>query len=421
MNGSSTTAVPADNRGEPAAILSALMLRRILKTFGLLLLAALLLGFLPATLGAYGPYWKRWSTAFLTNPLSPAYWWYDPLERVAGRPGQPLPRAAAHENPFSLETLKAASRYAGAHKSSALMVLYDGNVVLERYWEDAGPDTLTAAHSMTKSLTAMLIGHAIADGFIESVDVSASVFLSEWDTDARRGISIRHLLNMASGVQETYDFTPRSARMQRTMGLDIISPNLAVGISHPPGQVFAHFNPNSQLLGVILERATGRRFSEYLAEKIWQPMGNRDGFMFADRVGGMVHTDCCMWTAIADWARIGEMLRLGGTFNGAPILPAGWVAAMTEPSAAYPNYGMQLWLGNTYEQNRRYDPSMDTFANFHSEPFLAADIFYLDGLGKQRVYVLPAHKLVILRVGSGDSDWDDAWLPNHFVRALDPV
>jgi len=251
------------------------------------------------------------------------------------------------------------------------------------------------------------------------VDISASAFLVEWDTDERRDITIRHLLNMASGVEETYDFTTRSPRMQRTMGLDIVVPNLEVGLSAAPGQVFAHFNPNSQLLGIILERATGQRFADYLSEKIWKPLGNQDGFLFLDRPGGMVHTDCCMWTAIMDWARIGEMLRRGGTFNGTAILPAGWVSRMTEPSAAYPNYGMQIWLGNSYEENRRYDPRMDTFANYHSEPFLAEDLFYLDGLGKQRVYVMPSRKLVIVRVGAGDAEWDDAWLPNHFVRALD--
>jgi CubicO group peptidase (beta-lactamase class C family) len=394
------------------------MIRTFFKAAGLVILMALLGGFLPATLGAYGPYWKRWSTAFLTNPLNPAYWWYDPLEQVAGRPGPPLPVATPADNPFPAAVLEDAADYAGAHSSDGLIVLYDGKVVLQRYWNDTGPDQLIAAHSMTKSLPAMLIGHAIAEGFIESVDIPAATFLREWDTAERRGITIRHLLNMTSGVEETYDFTPRSARMQRTMGLDIVKPNLEVGLSGPPGREFAHFNPNSQLLGVVVERATGRRFSEYLAEKIWQPLGNREAFMFVDRPGGMVHTDCCMWTALADWARVGEMLRLGGQFNGTDILPGGWVAAMTTASAAYPNYGMQLWLGRTHQQNRRYDPRIDTFANFHSEPFLAEDIFYLDGLGKQRVYILPTHKLVILRVGSGDSDWDDAWLPNHFVRAL---
>jgi CubicO group peptidase (beta-lactamase class C family) len=394
------------------------MIRTFFKGTGLLILLLLLAGYLPATLGAYGPYWKRWSTVFLTNPLDPAFWWYDSLETVPGKPGAPFEPAGQDTHPFSAAELQAAADYAGSHHSDALIVLYDGKIVLERYWNDTGRDDLIAAHSMTKLLPAMLIGHAVADGHIESVDVPAAEFLTEWDTPERRGITIRHLLNMTSGVEETYDFTPRSARMQRTMGLDIVKPNLDVGLSDPPGKVFAHFNPNSQLLGVIVERATGRRFTEYLTEKIWQPLGNRDAFMSVDRPGGMVHTDCCMWTALSDWLRIGEMLRLGGIFAGSAILPPGWVTAMTTPSAAYPNYGMQLWLGREYEENRRYDPHMATFANFHSEPYLAEDIFYLDGLGKQRVYILPSQRLVIVRVGSGDADWDDAWLPNHFVTAL---
>ncbi|MFQ5636264.1 MAG: serine hydrolase domain-containing protein, partial [Gammaproteobacteria bacterium] len=273
-------------------------------------------------------------------------------------------------------------------------------------------------HSMTKIFPAILIGHAIADGFIESPDVSASVFLPEWNDEAHRGITIRHLLTMSSGVQESYDFQPRSLRMQRVMGLDIVSANLDVEIRHAPGEVFAHFNPNPALLGVIVERATGRRFGDYLAEKLWQPIGARDAFLFVDRPGGMAHTDCCSWTAIQDWIRIGELLRNGGVFAGRQVIPKAWVGQMTTPSAANPNYGMQLWLGSEWAEYRRYDPDTDTFANWHSEPYLADDVIFLDGLGKKRLYVVPSYELVILRTGPNDSGWDDARLPNMLIAAL---
>ena len=393
------------------------MFKRALKTIGILFLAALLLGFLPATLGGYGPYWKRYSTAFLTNPLSPAYWWYEPLERVPGGGVRPIPPAEG--DIFDAQVRDAAIEYAGAHSTHALLVLYRGELALEHYWEGAASDTLIAAHSMTKTLPALMLGHAIADGFITSPDEPAAKYLPEWDTEERRGITIRDLANMASGVQESYDFSPRSLRMQRTMGVDIVPANLQVEVKHPPGTVFAHFNPNSQLLGVIIQRASGRRFSQYLSEKLWRPLGAHDGFLFVDQPGGMVHTDCCMWAAVSDWARLGEMLRRGGTVGGVSVLPEGWVAAVTEPSKANSNYGMQIWLGNRHEENRRYDPSLDTFANLHSEPFVARDIFYLDGLGKQRVYIIPSRELVIVRVGKGSSDYDDARLPNLFTRAVD--
>jgi CubicO group peptidase (beta-lactamase class C family) len=393
--------------------------KRVLKWFGYGLLLAILAGFVPATQGLYGLYWKRWSTSLLGNPLDPAFSWYDPLESVAGNFSEALPVANPAENTVDPAVLEEGAAYAGAHHSSAFVVMHRGKIISEHYWNDFGRDTLFPAHSMTKSLPAILIGHAIADGFIESADVSASRFLPEWDTVERRGITIRHLLNMSSGIFEPLEFAPKSGRMLRLFGLDIVAANLAADVAGEPGRQWGHFNPNSQLLGVIVERATGRRFGEYLTEKLWAPLGAHEAFMYVDHAGGTVHTDCCMWATVEDWLRMGELLRNRGVFNGRQLIPASWFAEMVAPAPAYVNYGMQLWLGNQYEKLRRYDPERDTFANVHSEPYVADDVLYLDGLGKKRVYVIPSRELVILRVGPNDDDWDDAFLPNLLTKAID--
>lgn len=393
------------------------MIKRFFKGIGLAVVAALAFGLVPAALGFYGLYWERWTTAFLGNPLDPPFDWYQPLEPVAGDFRAAVPTAAAR-SPISADVLEAAARYAAEHASDALLVAWRGELILERYWNGQGADSLFPAHSMTKIFPAILIGHAIVDGFIESPDVSASVFLPEWNDDRHRGITIRHLLTMSSGIEESYDFKPKSLRMQRVMGLDIVPANLGVGLRHPPGEVFAHFNPNPALLGVIVERATGRRFGDYLSEKLWRPIGARDALLFVDRPGGTAHADCCSWTAIQDWIRIGELLRNGGVYAGRQIVPRAWVAEMTAPSAANVNYGMQMWLGTEWEEYRRYDPDTDTFANWHSKPYRADDVMFLDGLGKKRLYIVPSHELVILRTGPNDSEWDDALLPNMLIGAL---
>jgi CubicO group peptidase (beta-lactamase class C family) len=397
------------------------MIKGFLKLVGVVIVLTIVGGFIPAAMGFYGLYWERYTTSLLGNPLDPKYEWYKPLEEVPGDYTNPVPKGAADDNPFPDSLFDVAGDYAGAHASESLVIAYRGKRVFEKYWNFAGPDSLFPGHSMTKVLPAILIGHAIADGYIESPDVSASVFLPEWDDEKRRGITIRHLLNMASGVKESYDFTPTSMRMQRAMGLDITMANLGVEIGHPPGEVFSHLNPNPQLLGVIIERATGQRFSEYLSEKLWRPLGAHDAFLFVDSPGGMVHTDCCSWSVIMDWIRIGELLRHDGVYNGRQIIPAGWVAEMLTPSPANPNYGMQLWLGTEYEEYRRYDPETSTFANYHSEAFVADDLFFLDGLGKKRLYIVPSRELVILRTGPNDSEWDDARLPNMFINAVDKI
>jgi CubicO group peptidase (beta-lactamase class C family) len=394
------------------------MVKWLFKWLAIAVLFIVITGFIPAWLGAFGLYWERYATVFLTNPLDPKFEWYKPLEKVEGNFTGPLPTATDEETPFPKSVLDLAEDYAGAHQTDALLVAYRGKLIFEKYWNQKEPDSLFAAHSMTKSLPAIMVGIAIAEGYIRSADESVSVYLPEWDKAGRRDVTIRHLLTMSSGIQESYDFKPQSMRMKRTMGLDIVTANLSIPIRFKPGQVFAHFNPNSQLLGIILERATGQRFGEYLSRKLWKPIGAHDAFLFVDQPEGMVHTDCCMWSAIEDWVRIGELLRNKGEWNGEQIVPAAWVEEMLTSSWANPNYGMQLWLGKVHEEYRRYDPEMDTFANYHSEPYMDEDIFYLDGLGKKRLYVLPSRELVILRTGPNSSEWDDARIPNILSRAL---
>ncbi|SUZ91753.1 uncharacterized protein METZ01_LOCUS44607 [marine metagenome] len=392
------------------------MIKKFLKWLGIGIFIIIVGGFLPATLGVYGLFWERWTTSLLGNPLNPKLSWYTPQETISGNYSEALLTSKDSEIPPNV--FQEANDYAELHGSDGLVIQHQGEIVFENYWNDKQPDSLFALHSMTKTMNALLMGHAIADGFIDSVDIPAATFLVEWKGSEKEAIQIRDLLNMASGLQESYDFSPSSARIQRMMGLDIIQPNIDVGIDGAPGQVFSHVNPNSQLLGIIIERASGQRLSDYLSEKIWKKIGARDALFYVDKPGGMVHTDCCMWASIRDMVRIGEMLMHKGVFQGRQIMPSGWIEEMIQPSKANVNYGMQLWMGNDFVEYRPYDARMTTFANYHSEPYKADDVFYLDGLGKKRLYIIPSKSLVILRTGSNSKEWDDAKLPNLFIEAL---
>jgi len=377
--------------------------------------------YLPSRLGWYGIYAKRYVISLSGNPLSPARAWYDPQERVAGGGFTPLEAWPEQENPIEPAVYQEAASFAEEQKSDSLVVLYKGRLAHASYFNGRSAESEFSTHSLTKVLTAVLVGHAIADGHMQSVDQPAADFLPEWDTGERRGITVRHLLNMAGGLEETFAFYPGSARLARTMGTDIVAANLEVGIYAAPGTAFSHANPNSQIAGIVVERATGMRFADYLSEKLWAPLGLRDGWLLLDREGGMAHTDCCMWTAIEDWARIGQTLMQNGCYAGAQVIPAGWVDEMTTPSAANGNYGMQLWLGTSHERLRKYDPNIEFMGNLHSEPFVADDVFFLDGAGDQRLYMIPSRELVILRTGKSGPEWDDARLPNLFTRAVDAI
>ena len=394
------------------------VLKKILKWLGIGFSIIIIGGFIPATLGAYGLFWERWTTSLLGNPLNPRLSWYTPLEKTTGNFSQPLATLASEDSAIQQDVLQEASDYAELHGSDSLVIQHNGKIIYENYWNDTKPESLFALHSITKTMNALLMGHAIEDGFIDSVDIPAATFIEEWKGSNKENIQIRDLLNMASGIQESYNFEPTSPRIQRIMGLDIVAPNIAAETKGKPGTAFLHVNPNSQILGIIIERATGQRFSEYFSEKIWQPLGARDAFFFVDTHGGMVHTDCCMWASIRDLVRVGEMLMHKGVFKGSQIIPSGWVDEMIQPSKANVNYGMQLWIGKEFVEYRPYDPSTTIFANYHSEPFQADDVFFLDGLGKKRLYVVPSKSLVILRTGPNSSEWDDSKLPNLLIGAL---
>ena len=387
-----------------------------LKWSFLTFILVMMTSFVPATFGLYGLYWERWTTSILGNPLSPRFSWYKPLELTPGNFVAPLESGPSL---IPQVVFEAASNYAEENNSNSLVIQHEGKIVFERYWNETEPDSLFGLHSLTKTMNAIMMGHAVEDGYIESVDMLASVFIEEWKGTPKDSITIRDLLNMAGGLKEDYNFSPTSQRIQRVMGLDIATANIDIGVDSPPGTVFSHVNPNPQMLGIIIQRASGKRFSEYFSEKIWQPLGARDAFFFVDQEGGMVHTDCCMWASIRDMVRVGGMLMNNGVFQDKEILPPGWVDEMISPSKANPNYGMQIWLGNEYQEFRPYDARLESFANFHGAPYKADDLFFMDGIGKQRIYMVPSKSLVIVRTGDNSREWDDSMLPNLLIDALE--
>jgi CubicO group peptidase (beta-lactamase class C family) len=167
----------------------------------------------------------------------------------------------------------------------------------------------------------------------------------------------------------------------------------------------------------VLERATGKRYAEYLSSRLWQRLGAADASLWMDREGGQPRGFCCIFATARDWLRVGRLILDGGRLNGESLVSETWVKQMLTPSARNPQFGLNLWLGSPEGTTERvYNPY--TIKAFHSEPFAAADIAYIDGFGGQRVYIVPSRNLVIVRTGVSSTDWDDARLPNAVIRAL---
>ena len=380
-----------------------------------LLILAALLGLIGIGLYLSDPlFWNRFATSM--QSLDPAAVdWRQPQEAVPG--GDLRPRQDVVDG-LAPEALQEVIEYAERTESHALLVQHRGALVLERYWNGFGPDSRFDTASMHKTVLAMLLGLAIEDGHIDSLDDPVGRYISEWSDDARGAITLRQLATMSSGLKvEAFRPSPFSRGMRLVLGTDIENLALELPAEGPPDEDFQYINFNSQILGIALARAVGQRYADYLSARLWQPMGAPDAAVWLDREDGTARTFCCLLANAPAWLQVGALLLDDGEVDGRRTLPDGWVAEMKNSSTANPNYGLQLWLGSPADGVRRYNRLSGLEAK-HSEPYLAPDVVFLDGVGGQRVYVIPSAELVIVRIGEPAMDWDDAVLPNALLRGL---
>jgi len=335
-----------------------------------------------------------------------------PQDRVPGAPRDDIRTGGLQA--FDEQRLNKAVDYATEMQSVALLIYKDGALVYEKYWPGFSADTRTNPNSMHKAVLALLVGAAIDDGYITSVDAPASRWIEEWRGDERADITVRELLQMASGIEIPVFGTWKSARI--LFGSNLERGVLELTAAKPHGSNFEYNNASTQVLVSVLERATGKRYAEYLSSRLWQRLGAADAALWMDRVGGQPRGFCCLFATARDWLRVGRLILEGGRVNGESLVSESWVKQMLTPSARNPQFGYNLWLGSPAGTERVYNPY--TIKAFHSEPFAAKDIAYIDGFGGQRVYVVPSRNLVIVRTGVSSTDWDDARLPNAVLRAL---
>jgi CubicO group peptidase (beta-lactamase class C family) len=223
--------------------------------------------------------------------------------------------------------------------TGALLVLVDGVVRYERYRLSGGPDVPWLAMSVTKSFTSALVGIALAEGHIASVDDAISDYVPVRAGSAYDGVSIRNVLQMSSGARwdESYsDPQSDSSRLAAVMaGLGTFDEFVATAVRESePGTVCRYNSTDTQALGALVARATGRPLSEYMQEKLCEPLGMESpAYWIVDSAGSEMAFGGLNMTA-RDFARFGELFRNGGLWQGRQIIPAQWVrdsVAMTAP------------------------------------------------------------------------------------------
>ncbi len=371
-------------------------------------------------------FWSRWISIQGQTPQSLPEW-IDPRAVVKGSNGPEIAVAGETEKSISPEAILNAASYAEKMTSLSLIVARNGKIEHEQYWNGAGPDAVSETYSMAKSVLGLTVGLAIADGSITSVDDAAANYIAEWRGTAKETLTIRQLLQMASGVKHfrfnyALSQSPFSEGLRTFLGTDIASHVLAHDIERVPAAEFNYNSANSQILLTAVERATGKKYADYISEKLWQPLGAHDATLWLDRPNGTAKGFSYFQARPRDWLKLGVMIANKGQFNGHQIVPESWIADMTTPSATNPNYGFQMWLGAppmTDKGGQRIYNRSTPFGAKHSEPYLVDDIVFFDGGGGHRVYIVPSKQLVIVRTGAVNRpDWDDAILPNTVLGGL---
>lgn len=339
---------------------------------------------------------------------------------VSGGAQLVIPAIEDKQRTIDPSALDAAIAY-GAETNSHALIVYRGNgIELEHYYPGHDADSITPTQSMHKSVLAMLVGIAIDQGHIPNADTPAAEFLNEWANDARKEITIRQMLQQVSGI-DFDSFSPdiTSGFFQLMLGDDIRPVALENGILFPPDTEFDYNSVNPEALGILIERATGQPYANYLSEALWQHIGAPDAAVILDsEEHQMARTFCCLQATARSWLHLGLLHLQNGKLGGKQIVPAEWIRLIQTPGAIQPNYGYLTWLGTEWSEQRYYNRKTSTSV-LHSESFVAPDVIYFDGMGGQRVYIIPSAQMVIVRTGAISMDWDDSVLPNLLVRGID--
>lgn len=266
-------------------------------------------------------------------------------------------------------------------------LVYKGNtLVYEEYWDEHNDKTVSNSFSVAKSIVSILIGIAVDEGYIKSIDEPVAKYLKEFKSKNREKITIRDLLTMSSGLDWTESGkNPLSDNAESYYGSDLRRLVTDQNLISEPGKIFKYQSGNSQLLGFILESATGKDFSTYAEEKLWKKLGmEHDGYWSLDKENGDEKAFCCMYAVARDYGRIGQLFLHEGKFGETQIIPLSYFKEMntladlsTEDGVPNYRYGLHTW----------YYQDEENVVN------------YCRGVAGQYIIASPEEDLLIIRLG----------------------
>ena len=281
--------------------------------------------------------------------------------------------------------------------TTAFLVIKDDFILYEKYFNGYDANSTQTSFSIAKSFVSALVGIAIDEGFIDSIDDPVTKYIPELEERDERfsQITIRHLLTMSSGIKFVKSFTPWSDDAITYYAIDLRATALNCTIIEEPGQTFLYNDYNPILLGIILERVTGQSVSKYLEQKIWQPLGMEapGSWSLDSNQSSFEKMSSGINGRAIDFAKFGRLYLNNGNWNGKQIVPAVWVEESTKPDTISDpaNFYQYLWWITAWE----------------TKP---GDVHYryvAVGDHGQYIHVFPEQQLIFVRFGKseGEVEW----------------
>ena len=266
--------------------------------------------------------------------------------------------------------------YMKAYRVSGLLVLKDGQIVLEKYALGRKPADRWTSFSVAKSVTSTLVGAAIQDGKIKSLNDPVTQYIPDLKGSAYEGVTVRQMLMMSSGVKWNEDYADPNSDVAKA-GQTVTDPGVNPMVSYlrklprdkAPGTTWHYNTGETDLVGVLISKAVGKGLAQYASEKIWQPYGMEQDAVWMTDPGGQERGGCCISMTLRDYARVGLFIAGDGMADGKRITPQGWVAEATrsEIDNGLGGYGYFWWIrpNGSYEAVGIFGQSITTFPEDH--------------------------------------------------------
>ncbi|MBS0376333.1 MAG: serine hydrolase [Proteobacteria bacterium] len=288
--------------------------------------------------------------------------------------------------------------------TTGLLILKGDQILFEGYYQGADPQDLFMSFSVGKSFTSTLVGFALADGKLKSLDDPIVTYLPELAGSAYAKATVKHVLQMATGTSFTEEYENKDSDIAVFAGTVARNQGGLYDFcrsfkgAYAPGTKFYYATCNTEVLGALVQRVTGRSLSAYLSEKLWRPMGAEAAarwILDAPGSGGREVAGGGLQVRLRDYGRFGLLFANRGRWNGAQLLPAGWAEAATRPGDPYVEHGK---LEPGYPLGYGYQWWCLPGANQR---------FAAEGIHGQFIVVDPVQKLVMVKLSSWLHAWDD--------------